>query len=131
MARDNFGCGSSREHAPWALYDYGFRVVIAPSFADIFYNNCMRNGLLLIRLTTEQVDELFKYVDNTKPLKISVDLEQQKVILDDKELFSFDIDPFHKQCLLKGLDQIDWTLQFKDHIEAYEEKIKNQWPWLT
>ena len=129
LARENFGCGSSREHAPWALYDFGFRVIIAPSFADIFYNNCMRNGLLLICLSADQIDELFKSADSG-PLTISVDLEQQKVMAEGKK-FSFEIDPFHKKCLLKGLDQIDWTLQFKDKIEAYEEKIKKEWPWLV
>jgi len=129
LARENFGCGSSREHAPWALYDFGFRVIIAPSFADIFYNNCMRNGLLPICLSADQIDELFKSADSG-PLTISVDLEQQKVMAEGKK-FSFEIDPFHKKCLLKGLDQIDWTLQFKDKIEAYEEKIKKEWPWLV
>ena len=130
VARDNFGCGSSREHAPWALADYGFRVVIAPSFADIFYNNCVKNGILLATLKSKEVDEIFAYIESTPDAKIAADLPGQSIIAGTKK-YSFPINGFAKECLLKGLDGIGWTLQFNDKITAYEEKIKIEHPWLV
>jgi 3-isopropylmalate/(R)-2-methylmalate dehydratase small subunit len=121
LADHNFGCGSSREHAPWALQDYGFRVIIAPSFADIFYNNCFKNGILTIRLPEKQVYEL---MDNGKEeyYKLKVDLEQQ-TIQDSKGFEAgFEIDPYWKEMLLKGWDEISLTLQYADHIDAYEKQ---------
>lgn len=130
LARDNFGCGSSREHAPWALYDFGFRCIIAPSFADIFYNNCIRNGILLVRLKPEEVDELFAVSAFGPSGQIAIDLEKQVVNAMGKK-YSFDIDPFNKECLLKGLDQIGWTLQYEDAIGAFEKKNMSEKPWLA
>jgi len=129
LARDNFGCGSSREHAPWALGDFGFRLIIAPSFADIFYNNCVKNGILLAQLRSEEVDEIFAFVEKNKGALISADLPSQTVIAGGKS-YSFKIDAFNKECLLKGLDGIGWTLQFEDKITSYENKINAQHPWL-
>jgi 3-isopropylmalate/(R)-2-methylmalate dehydratase small subunit len=129
LARDNFGCGSSREHAPWALYDFGFRCIIAPSFADIFYNNCVKNGLLLVRLKPDEMDELFAVADFGGSGLIAVDLEKQVVGAAGKK-FHFEIEPFNKECLLKGLDQIGWTLQRADKIDAYEAKLAAEKPWL-
>lgn len=129
LARDNFGCGSSREHAPWALSDYGFRVIIAPSFADIFYNNCVKNGMLLVPLKSSQVDQLFNFVETTEGAQISAELESQ-TITTIGQTFKFDINPFAKECLLKGLDQIGWTLQFDQKIKQFEEKAKQTRPWL-
>jgi 3-isopropylmalate/(R)-2-methylmalate dehydratase small subunit len=130
LARDNFGCGSSREHAPWALGDFGFKVIIAPSFADIFYNNCIKNGILLAQLKSAEVDELFQYVTENKGATISADLPSQTVTAAGKS-YKFDVSPFNKECLIKGLDGIGWTMQFKDRIATYEEKIKTSRPWLT
>lgn len=129
LARDNFGCGSSREHAPWALSDYGFRVIIAPSFADIFYNNCVKNGMLLVPLKSNQVDQLFNFVETTEGAQISAELETQTITTIGQS-FKFDINPFAKECLLKGLDQIGWTLQFDQKIKEFEEKNKQTKPWL-
>ena len=129
LARENFGCGSSREHAPWALEDYGFKVIIAPSFADIFFNNCFKNGILPIVLKEENVDELFKHASTDKALDLSVDLEKQQLSYADK-LIDFEVDPFRKHCLLEGLDDIGLTLQHVDDIKAYEEKRKQSEPWL-
>ena len=131
LTRDNFGCGSSREHAPWALVDYGFRVIIAPSFADIFYNNCVKNGILLAVLKSSEVDELFKDVQNNSGAKISADLEAQTVSSPTGKKYSFPINSFAKDCLLKGLDQIGWTMQFDPQISAYENKMKSLKPWLV
>ncbi len=130
LARDNFGCGSSREHAPWALVDYGFRVVIAPSFADIFFNNSFKNGLLPIVLPEETVDRLFQKAGGETPLKITVDLASQRLLLDDGEEIRFEVDPFRKHCLLEGLDDIGLTLQHVDEIRAYEKRRKTEAPWL-
>ena len=130
LTRDNFGCGSSREHAPWALGDYGFRVVIAPSFADIFYNNCIKNGILLITLKSVEVDDLFKQVLQTPGCTFTVDAEKQSLINSKGKEYHFPIDSFSKHCLVKGLDQIGWTLQFEDKISGYEQKIKTKTPWL-
>lgn len=129
LARDNFGCGSSREHAPWALTDYGFKVIIAPSFADIFYNNCIKNGLLLVQLKSNEVDELFNFVETTDGAQISADLETQTVTSIGQP-FKFEIDSFAKECLLKGLDQIGWTLQFDKKIKEFEAKNAKEKPWL-
>lgn len=130
LTRDNFGCGSSREHAPWALGDFGFRVIIAPSFADIFYNNCVKNGILLVRLTSEQVDEIFNFVEANKGATISADLPSQTVTANGKK-YSFEIDAFNKECLIKGLDGIGWTLQFNEKIATFENKLKTERPWLA
>ena len=130
LTRDNFGCGSSREHAPWALADFGFRVIIAPSFADIFYNNCSRNGILLVRLKSEEVDELFRLEQNGAGVKITADLPRQKVIAPDGKEYSFNIDVFVKECLIKGLDAIGWTEQFMDEIKDFEKKLKTEKPWI-
>jgi len=130
LARDNFGCGSSREHAPWALADFGFRVIIAPSFADIFYNNCLRNGILLIRLKPEEVDALFHFVVQGSGAKITADLPQQKIVVPNGKEYSFAIDAFVKECLVKGLDAIGWTQQFTSDIERFEIKLKNEKPWI-
>lgn len=130
LARKNFGCGSSREHAPWALDDYGFRCVIAPSYADIFYNNCFKNGLLPVILNEEQVDQLFKEQEAEEGYQLVVDLPKQIVISPSGEKFSFGLDEFRKHCLLNGLDDIDLTLQNADDIHAYEEKRKNEAPWM-
>jgi len=130
LARENFGCGSSREHAPWALLQYGFQAVIAPSFADIFYNNSLKNGLVLIKLDSKVVDRLFREVEATKGYRLAVDLEQQSVTTPDGESFGFEIDPFRKQCILNGLDDIGLTLKHADEIKAFEAKHRQRQPWL-
>ncbi|WP_296802053.1 3-isopropylmalate dehydratase small subunit [Thiolapillus sp.] len=130
LARKNFGCGSSREHAPWALLDYGFRVIIAPSFADIFFNNCFKNGILPIVLDEETVDGLFQKANGEAALQITADLENQKLVLDDGTEIPFEVDSFRKHCLLEGLDDIGLTLQHVDEIRAYEERRKQEAPWL-
>jgi 3-isopropylmalate/(R)-2-methylmalate dehydratase small subunit len=130
LARENFGCGSSREHAPWALLDYGFKVVIAPSFADIFFNNCFKNGILPIRLDETQVDQLFASAGGDNALSLTVDLAGQKVTADGGIDMTFEVDPFRKHCLLEGLDDIGLTLQHVEQIRAYEEKRKQSEPWL-
>ena len=120
LARRNFGCGSSREHAPWALEDYGFRSVIAPSFADIFYNNCFKNGMLPIRLSEAQVEDLFARTAKHSGYRLSVDLESQTITDDFGLTISFEVDPFRRHCLLNGLDDIGLTLAHVDKIAAYE-----------
>ena len=130
LARKNFGCGSSREHAPWALADYGFKVIIAPSFADIFYNNCFKNGILPIVLDEARVEQLFTLAGAEEALQIEVDLEQQVLTPVAAESISFDVDSFRKHCLLEGLDDIGLTLQHVDDIRAYEERRKQETPWL-
>jgi len=130
LARENFGCGSSREHAPWALDDYGFRAVIAPSFADIFFNNCFKNGLLPIVLDEAIVDQLFKEVEAAPLYELTIDLEGQNIIKPNGDLIPFEVDAFRKYCLLNGLDDIGLTLQDADEIKAYEEKRKVSAPWL-
>ena len=130
VARENFGCGSSREHAPWALLQYGFQTVIAPSFADIFYNNSLKNGLLLIKLDPKIVDRLFDEAGTKGGYRLAVDLEQQTVTTPSGEHFSFDIDPFRKHCILNGLDDIGLTLAHADEIKAFETKHKQAQPWL-
>lgn len=123
LARNNFGCGSSREHAPWALLDFGFRVIIAPSFADIFYNNCFKNGILPIKLTEEQVKELFTRTESTEGYTLTIDLERQVVEDGNGLSYPFEVDTYRRYCLLHGLDDIGITLQQEDKIVAYEQKM--------
>jgi 3-isopropylmalate/(R)-2-methylmalate dehydratase small subunit len=130
LARRNFGCGSSREHAPWALEDFGFKVVIAPSFADIFYNNSFKNGILLITFPEEVVDRLFAEVNAKEGYQLDVDLEHQRVITPSGEILEFEVDEFRKHCLLEGLDDIGLTLKDEDAIRAFEQKHKAARPWL-
>lgn len=130
LTRENFGCGSSREHAPWALTDYGFRVVIAPSFADIFANNCFKNGLLPLVLSAETVDGLFEEVAASPGYALKVDLGKQVVSTESGEKFTFEVDPFRKKCLLEGLDDISLTLQHVAEIKAFEKKRRAKEPWL-
>ena len=130
LARENFGCGSSREHAPWALQDYGFRVIIAPSFADIFFNNCFKNGVLPIVLDAAIVDGLFRELAATQGYQLTVDLTQQQITKPDGSTIGFDVDAFRKHCLINGLDDIGLTLQHVDDIKAYEKKRQQQAPWL-
>ncbi len=130
LARDNFGCGSSREHAPWALLDYGFRVIIAPGFADIFYNNCFKNGILPVVLDAEVVDQLFNEVAAQPGYRLKVDLQAQAVTTPDGTVHPFPVDAFRKHCLLNGLDDIGLTLQHADEIRAYEARRREQAPWL-
>ncbi|MGI9405628.1 MAG: 3-isopropylmalate dehydratase small subunit [Hyphomicrobiaceae bacterium] len=129
VAGDNFGCGSSREHAPWALLDFGIRCVVAPSFADIFYNNCFKNGILPIQLPQEDVDKLMDDAERGANATITVDLETQTISGPDGGTIAFDIDPFRKHCLLNGLDDIGLTLEKADSIAAYEEKQAAARPW--
>ncbi len=130
LARRNFGCGSSREHAPWALLDYGFRVIIAPSFADIFYSNCLKNGLLPVVLPEEQVTQLFDELAANQVYALQVNLEEEKIILPDGSAMQFSIDPFQKHCLLNGLDQIAITLEKSAKIKEYEKQRSQSHPWL-
>ncbi|MCF6190579.1 MAG: 3-isopropylmalate dehydratase small subunit [Cocleimonas sp.] len=130
LARENFGCGSSREHAVWALTDYGIRAVIAPSYADIFFNNSFKNGLLPLVLSEGDVGSLFKAVEANEGYELTVDLENQQVITPEGKTYNFDVDEFRKYCLLNGLDDIGLTLQHADEIKAYEEKRKVEAPWL-
>lgn len=130
LTRDNFGCGSSREHAPWALFDYGFRCIIAPSFADIFRSNCFKNGILTITLTPETVDRLFADLYAQEGYRLQVDLEAQTITEPDGNLLRFDVDAFRKQCLLQGLDDIGITLQSAAHIEAFEARHAQACPWV-
>jgi 3-isopropylmalate/(R)-2-methylmalate dehydratase small subunit len=130
MARKNFGCGSSREHAPWALMDYGFRCVIAPSFADIFFNNSFKNGFLPVTLREDEVDKLFYEAASFPGFRLIVDLEAQTVATTNGSLsMRFDIDPFRKYCLLNGLDEIGLSLRHADKIRAFEDRRKTQYPW--
>lgn len=130
LARENFGCGSSREHAPWALDDYGFRVIIAPSFADIFYNNCFKNGLLPVVLPEADVDRLFQLAQADTPAELTVDLEAGVITAGNGESWSFEVDEFRRYCLLNGLDDIGLTLEEADAIKAYEQKQSALTPWL-
>ncbi len=130
LARDNFGCGSSREHAPWALLDYGIRVIIAPSYADIFYNNSFKNGLLPIVLDSATVDQLFRECLATAGYRLRVDLGAQSVTTPGGAVFRFEIDAFRKHCLLNGLDDIGLTLQHVEEIRAYEQRRRQEAPWL-
>ncbi|MEE4660870.1 MAG: 3-isopropylmalate dehydratase small subunit [Halieaceae bacterium] len=130
LARENFGCGSSREHAPWALEDYGFRCVIAPSFADIFYNNCFKNGVLPLVLPAAVVDRLFQALYSEEGYTLTVDLEQQQVITPDGRVEAFEVDTYRRYRLLNGLDDIGLTLEHADAIRAYEDEARARRPWL-
>jgi 3-isopropylmalate/(R)-2-methylmalate dehydratase small subunit len=130
MARKNFGCGSSREHAPWALDDYGFRCIIAPSFADIFFANCFKNGLLPLVLSEAKVDRLFAEAAAFPGYRLTIDLPRQRVVKADGEEWEFDVDPFRKDCLLNGWDDIGLTLRHADKIRAFETKRRTEQPWL-
>jgi 3-isopropylmalate/(R)-2-methylmalate dehydratase small subunit len=130
IAGDNFGCGSSREHAPWALLDFGIRCVVAPSFADIFYNNCFKNGILPIVLPRDQVEALMALASRPEGAVLSVDLERQEITGPDGRVMAFEVDPFRKSCLLGGLDEIGLTLQKAPLIAAFEERHKASQPWL-
>ncbi len=130
VAGDNFGCGSSREHAPWAIKDFGIRCVISTSFADIFYNNCFKNGILPIVLPQEAVDVLMKDAEKGANARMTVDLEAQTVTSSDGESFSFELDPFKKHCLLEGLDDIGLTMEKASAIDSYEAKLGQSMPWL-
>lgn len=129
LTRDNFGCGSSREHAPWALDDYGFRVILAPSFADIFFNNCFKNGLLPIVLDKAIISELFAEVEANEGYQLEVDLEAQKINKPDGSSIPFTVDAFRKHCLLNGLDDIGLTLEDADTIRAFEQNWQKKAPW--
>lgn len=129
IAGENFGCGSSREHAPWALMDFGIKCVIAPSFADIFYNNCFKNGILPICLPQEEIDKLLDDAERGANATITVDLEAQEISGPDGGTIAFEIDPFRKHCLLEGLDDIGLTLQKADAISSFEEKAEAARPW--
>jgi 3-isopropylmalate/(R)-2-methylmalate dehydratase small subunit len=130
LARENFGCGSSREHAPWALDDYGFRCVIATSFADIFYNNCFKNGLLPIVLRSTEVDQLFTEMYAAPGYELAIDLHNLSVTTPSGDVFTFEVDEFRRQCLLEGLDDIDLTLQHSDDIREFEQRHNTAAPWV-
>jgi 3-isopropylmalate/(R)-2-methylmalate dehydratase small subunit len=130
LTRENFGCGSSREHAPWALADYGFKVILGPSFADIFFNNCFKNGILPIVLAAERVDALFAQAVGERALRLTVDLERQVLSGATDGDIAFEVDPFRKHCLLQGLDDIGLTLQHVEEIRAYEARRREEAPWL-
>ncbi len=130
LARENFGCGSSREHAVWALLDYGFRVVIAPSFADIFFNNCFKNGVLPIVLSAERIDRLFNAVETTPGYRLIVNLPQQQITTPAGDTIQFEVDAFRKDCLIRGLDDIGLTLQYADAIREFEAQRRQAAPWL-
>ncbi len=130
LTRDNFGCGSSREHAPWALLDYGIRSILAPSFADIFYNNCFQNGILPVVLTAQEIQTIFDRVLSKETYDITVDLAEQVVLLPEGERYTFTVDPFRKDCMIKGLDGIGLTLQHESVISAYEKRRSQESPWL-
>ncbi|QFT64826.1 3-isopropylmalate dehydratase small subunit [Roseivivax sp. THAF30] len=130
VAGDNFGCGSSREHAPWAIKDFGIRCVIAPSFAEIFYNNCFKNGILPIRLPQETVDLLMKDAEKGENARMTVDLEAQEVTTSDGEVVRFEIDPFRKHCLMEGLDDIALTLEQAPAIDTFESRMAQERPWV-
>ena len=130
LARENFGCGSSREHAPWALEDYGFRSIIAPSFADIFFNNCFKNGLLPIVLDAAIVDQLFQEAIATEGYQLAIDLQTQVVTTPSGQIVAFKVDEFRKYCLLNGFDDIDLTLRHVDKIKAYETRRAAEAPWM-
>ena len=125
---ENFGCGSSREHAPWSLLDFGFRCIIAPSFADIFYNNCFKNGILPIKIDQDSVDHLMQEAENKRSLNIN--LENQSIIDESGKMINFEIDSFRKKCLIEGLDDIDLTLKKSDKIETFETNVRQSYPWI-
>ena len=130
IVRENFGCGSSREHAPWAIEDYGFRAILAPSFADIFFSNCFKNGLLPIVLPTETIDDLFKAINKQEGYSLTIDLENQSVILPSNNKINFQVDAFRKHCLVSGLDDIGLTMQHSETIKAFEKSYYQKNSWL-
>ena len=130
LTRKNFGCGSSREHAPWALEDYGFNVIVAPSYADIFYNNCFKNGILPVILEEYEIEDLFIEVEKIPSFQLDVDLVSQTIITDSAKEYNFELDEFRKDCLINGLDEIGLTLQHADLIRKYEEHRENRHPWV-
>ena len=130
ISRENFGCGSSREHAPWAIEDYGFRAILAPSFADIFFSNCFKNGLLPIVLPTETIDDLFKAINKQEGYSLTIDLENQSVILPSNNKINFQVDAFRKHCLVNGLDDIGLTMQHSETIKAFEKNYYQKNSWL-
>ena len=130
IARENFGCGSSREHAPWAIEDYGFRAILAPSFADIFFSNCFKNGLLPIVLSNETIDLLFKSIYANKGYALTIDLENQFIVLPSNEKISFQVDAFRKHCLMHGLDDIGLTMQHSESIKTFEQVYYQKNSWL-
>jgi len=130
LARDNFGCGSSREHAPWSLQDYGFKVIIAPSFADIFFNNCFKIGLLPITQDNSVMNQLFREINETEGYTLTVDLQSQTLTTPSGERFKFEVDAFRKHCLINGLDEIGLTLQHAEKIKQFELKRRETQPWL-
>ena len=130
IARENFGCGSSREHAPWAIEDYGFRAILAPSFADIFFSNCFKNGILPIILPAETIDDLFKAINKQEGFSLTIDLENQFVILPSDNKINFQVDAFRKHCLVKGLDDIGLTMQHSETIKAFEKNYYQKNSWL-
>jgi|TARA_B100001093_G_scaffold17922_2_gene16258 3-isopropylmalate/(R)-2-methylmalate dehydratase small subunit len=130
LTRKNFGCGSSREHAPWALEDYGFNVIVAPSYADIFYNNCFKNGILPVILEEYEIEDLFIEVEKIPGFQLDVDLVSQTITTDSAREYNFELDEFRKDCLINGLDEIGLTLQHADLIKKYEEHRENRHPWV-
>ena len=130
LTRKNFGCGSSREHAPWALEDYGFNVIVAPSYADIFYNNCFKNGILPVILEEYEIEELFVEVEKIPGFQLDVDLVSQTITTDSAKEYNFELDEFRKDCLIDGLDEIGLTLQHADLVKKYEEHRENRHPWV-
>lgn len=130
LTRKNFGCGSSREHAPWALEDYGFNVIVAPSYADIFYNNCFKNGILPVILEEYEIEDLFVEVEKIPNFQLDVDLVSQTIITDSAKEYNFELDEFRKDCLIDGLDEIGLTLQHADLVKKYEEHRENRHPWV-
>ena len=130
LTRKNFGCGSSREHAPWALEDYGFNVIVAPSYADIFYNNCFKNGILPVILEEYEIEDLFIEVEKIPGFQLHVDLVSQTITTDSAKEYNFELDEFRKDCLINGLDEIGLTLQYADLIKKYEEHRENRHPWV-
>ena len=130
LARENFGCGSSREHAPWALLDYGFYSIIAPSFADIFYNNCFKNGMLPVQLSSAEVDEIFQWVEAHLSQPIVVDLEKQEVRLGSDKIFKFEVDAFRKECLINGDDDIALSLRHSGSIDEFEKRYESKYSFM-
>ena len=130
IAGDNFGCGSSREHAVWALKDFGITTVIAPSFGDIFFNNCFKNGILAIQISKSNLEKIFSKQSETKPLEISVDLVNQKIFYEKLFEENFEIDPYRKKCLIEGLDEIGYSLKYEDEINKFEQKLRKERSWV-
>ena len=130
IAKENFGCGSSREHAVWALKDFGITTVIAPSFGDIFFNNCFKNGILAIQISKSNLEKIFSKQSETKPLEISVDLVNQKIFYEKLFEENFEIDPYRKKCLIEGLDEIGYSLKYEDEINKFEQKLRKERSWV-